>query len=69
MCCQPYTSNDFVCAIYIDKNDILITYSIRIYTVHYAYISKVLSFVDLDGTLAEVMYTILVYLFCGPTAP
>ena len=54
-----------VCAIYIDKNDILVIYCIRIYTVHYAHISKVLNFVDVDGTLPEVMYTILVYLFCG----
>ena len=28
-------------------------------------IAKVMSFVDVDGTLPEVMYTILVYLFCG----
>ena len=27
-------------------------------------VSKVMSFVDVDGTLPEVMYTILVYLFC-----
>ena len=67
ICCQPYTSNDFVCAIYIDKNDILVTYCIRIYTVPYAHISKVLSFVDVDGTLPEVMYAILVCLFCDLT--
>ena len=57
--------NDFVCAIYIDKSDILVTYGISIYTVHFAYILKALSFVDVDGTLPEVMLTILVYLFCG----
>ena len=44
-------------------NDILVTYCIRISTVHYAHISKVLNFVDVDGTLSEAMYTILVYLF------
>ena len=31
---------------------------------HYAHIAKVLSFVDVDGTLPEVIITILVYLFC-----
>ena len=30
---------------------------------HYAHISKVISFVDVDGTLPKFMYTILVYLF------
>ena len=37
----------------------------RICTVHYAHILKVMSFVDVDGTFPEVMYTILVCLFCG----
>ena len=64
-----YTSNDFLCAIYIDKHDILITYCIRIYSVHYAHISKVLSFVDVDGTLPKVMYAIMVYLFCDINPP
>ena len=30
------------------------------------HILEVMSFVDVDGTLTEVMYTILVYLFCAP---
>ena len=39
--------------------------SARICTVHYAHILKVMSFIDVDGTLPEVMYTKLVlYLFC-----
>ena len=36
---------------------------IRICTVHYAHTLKVISLVDVDGTLPEVMHTILVYLF------
>ena len=36
---------------------------------HYAHISKVLSFFDVAGTLPDVMYTILVYLFCGSYSP
>ena len=39
--------------------------SARICTVHYAHILKAMSFVDVDGTYPKVMYTILVYLFCG----
>ena len=39
--------------------------SARICTVHYAHILKVMSFVNVDGTFPKVMYTILVYLFCG----
>ena len=44
------------------RNDILVTHCIRICTVHYDHISKVISFVDVDGTFPEFVYTILVIL-------
>ena len=35
-----------------------------LYRALYAYIKR-MSFVDVDGTLPDFMYTILVYLLCG----
>ena len=49
----------------IKLNDSHATHCIHICMVHYAHISIVMSYVDVDGTFPEAMYAILVYLFCG----